>query len=619
MKPALLFAAAVAILAQSAPRQIPLGPFPTAAILTPNSRHLLVLHGGPAKPALAVFDPATLTELSRLPLEDAWAGLAVAPNSRTVYVAGAARRSVYELTLSNEGALAAARTFTVPGALLGDLALSPDGRLLFLADLYGDSVKVINPQSGRVIENWRTARRPAKILFHPDGKSFFVSSWADGLIVQHDSQNGAILSRTAAGPHPTDMVWRPKLPDDEEGESNEYPARLFVSLGNANAIRAFGVTASKELRPLESISVALYPDLPAGMTPSALALSPDQNTLYVVCADANAVAAVNVAGGRSRTQGFVPTGRYPTAIRPLDDKRVLVLNGRDASASLFESLDLADVLAWTDQVRAATPFVPALPPDRSAIQHVVYIVTDGRAVGPNHQRIAAEYVTLPNFQPNGDSSATGLAWATAAIAPDFLQRLSGRPLPIDPEPAANPPAGYLWNSALGKGVTVRNFGFHAANRPLAAVTNNEHIVAVHDASLAPHTEDTFRAPDPAYPDTARAKAFLAALAGLPRLTLVRLGSNETDAALGQIIDGLSRSPYWPKMAVFVLDAAGAAPPLIASPFAKRGATDPTPYNTVSVLRTIELILGLKPMTMHDAGATPMLGSFQNNSNNRNPN
>ncbi len=64
------------------------------------------------------------------------------------------------------------------------------------------------------------------------------------------------------------------------------------------------------------------------MTPSALALSPDQSRLYVVCSDANAAAVVDVTAARSQVLGFVPTGWYPTAARVLADGRLVVLNGK---------------------------------------------------------------------------------------------------------------------------------------------------------------------------------------------------------------------------------------------------------------------------------------------------
>ena len=702
---------------QPAGRQLPLDTFPMAAVLTPNKRHLLVLHGGYNKPSVAVFDPKTMTELSRVPFDDAWLGIAVHPNSHTVYVGGASRHNVHELTLSDEGRLLPSRVFEVtppserkPTDFLGDLALSPDGRLIFLADLFNNAIKVINPQSGRVVENWKTARRPYKILFHPDGKTFFVSSWADGVITQHDAQNGAVVNRVAAGSHPTDMLWREKRTGDEEGESDQFKGRIFVTLGNTNSVRVIGVNESRELRAIETINVALYPESPAGMTPSALALSDDQNSLYVVCSDANAVAAVNVAGGRSRVLGFIPTGWYPTAARVLDDQRLLVLNGRGnrsfanpqgpspirlpanehlgaapntqyvgrlqrGSASIIDTVDPAHLIAWTDQVRRNTPYKAAPPTRRPAspIEHIVYIVKENRtydqvlgAIGkgnsdpsltvfgpritPNHHKLANEFVLLDNFYVNADVSADGHNWTTAAIAPDYVQRLwpnsyAGRRKTYDYEggdPAANPPAGYIWNNAMAKGLRVRNYGYLASNRPLKDVNDNNHIAAIRDPALAPFTNRAYRAFDLDYLDVDRAKVFIADLGRMegekrfPHFSILRLGNDHTsgasagkrtpiaqvadnDAALGMIVEALSRSTFWPKMAIFVLedDAQNGpdhvdshrSPAFVISPYTKRGVVDSTFYNTTSMLRTIELILGLNPMTMHDAGARPMFSAF----------
>jgi len=178
-------------------------------------------------------------------------------------------------------------------------------------------------------------------------------------VTQHDAQNGVIINRALAGPHATDMVWREKKTGDEEGESDQFKGRIFVTLGNLNSVRVLGVSESREIRAIETINVGLYPDSPAGMTPSALAFSEDNDTLYVACSDANAVAAVNVTSARSRVMGFIPTGRYPTAVRALDDKRLIVLNGRGilGTASVVETGDIANLIAWTDQVRRNTPYI----------------------------------------------------------------------------------------------------------------------------------------------------------------------------------------------------------------------------------------------------------------------
>ena len=80
---------------------------------------------------------------------------------------------------------------------IGDVALSPDGRLIYAANLYRDMVMVVNPQSGMVIGEYKTGRRPYRILFHPDGKSFFVTHWADGSLGQYDAADGSLMGPPA--------------------------------------------------------------------------------------------------------------------------------------------------------------------------------------------------------------------------------------------------------------------------------------------------------------------------------------------------------------------------------------------------------------------------------------
>src|SRR5437879_4697798 len=94
---------------------------------------------------------------------------------------------------------------------------------------------------------------------------------------------------------------------------------------------------------------------------------------------------------------------------------------------------------------------------------------------------------------------------------------------------------------------------------------------------------------------------------------------ENDLALGHIVERLSHSAVWPSLAVFVLEDDAQNGPdhvdahrsvlLVASPHARRGAVDSTFYTTSSVVRSIELILGLGPLSQYDAGATPLWNAF----------
>jgi YVTN family beta-propeller protein len=249
--------------------------------------------------------------VSSAPVADGWLGLAFAPKSDKLYVGGGSKAAVYEFNLAN-GTLQAARTFPlVPDKpadrdFVGDVAFSPDGRLLYAAELYKDSVAVINPQSGMVISRFKTGRRPYRILFHPDGKSFFVSHWADGSVGHYDAGNGSALTNLRLGAHPSDMVLRDGGPGDVAPGEPTWAARLFVAAAHTNSVFAVGVSSGKELSVVERINVAMAPRQPLGMTPSALALSADGRRLFVACSDANMAAVVDVSEERSHMEGLSP-------------------------------------------------------------------------------------------------------------------------------------------------------------------------------------------------------------------------------------------------------------------------------------------------------------------------
>ncbi len=716
-------------LLRPAGRQVGLDTFPMATALSPDGRFLLILNGGYNPPSISVLDAKTEVEIGRTPVPDGWLGLAFSPNGRVVYVGGGSRASVFEFAFSVEGRLEMMRTHEVVPAsarthrdFIGDVAVTPDGRLLYAADLYHDQVLVINPQSGRVIERFKTGRRPYRILFHPDGKSYFVTSWTDGSLHHHEAAGGNQLSMVRLGPHPTDMVWRDRPTLLEENEQAQWKARLFVAAANTNRVYVIGVSENNELGLVETLNVAMTPRQPLGMTPSALALNAEQSRLYVVCSDANTVAVADVSGKRGRVLGFVPVGWYPTAARSLPDGRLVVLNGRGrrsypnprgpnpterpapskegirsdqyvgriqmGSASVIDPFDEARLGEYTRTVLANTPYrdelldavftglnnpIPSRPGGPTPIRHVLYIVKENRTydqvlgalergngdpslvlfgeqVAPNHYKLAREFALFDNFYVNSDVSADGHSWSTAAIASDYVQRLwpnsyAQRRRYYDyegQELTATPPAGYLWTNAAAAGVSLRNYGYFATNRK-AAAGDDIQIEAVRDAVLRPATNLSYRGFDLDYPDVERARVFLADLAQfeargeMPRLLILRLGNDHTsgtspgrispraavadnDYAMGLIVEGCSRSRFWPRMAIFVLedDAQNGAdhvdshrsPAYVVSPYVRRGIVDSTMYNTTSMLRTMELLLGLRPMTHFDAGARPMAAAFQ---------
>ena len=148
-------------------RQVPLDTFPMSSALSRDGKYLVVLNAGYKPPTLSVIDTATARVAGSAKVADGWLGLTFAPNSNRVYVGGGSEASVFEFTLNADGTLTPGRTFeVVPKArradedFVGDLAFSPDGRLLYAAQLYRNSIAVINPLSGIVIGHYATGRRP---------------------------------------------------------------------------------------------------------------------------------------------------------------------------------------------------------------------------------------------------------------------------------------------------------------------------------------------------------------------------------------------------------------------------------------------------------------------------
>jgi DNA-binding beta-propeller fold protein YncE len=711
--------------------QVPVDTLPMRAAASKDGRFLLVLNAGYKPPSISVIEVATKKEIKRVPVADAWLGLTFSPSGKDVYAGGGSQGKVFEFHFAADtGELTPGREMNAVAdpankglTFIGDVAISPDGRLLYAADLYTDSIALINLQSATLIERWKTGKRPYRILMLPGGKNFLVSGWGDASVYLHDANSGGVISVTRVAQHPTDMIFLNKPAPTDEGQESPYRARLFVAAANTNNVYTFGAADNGEFKPLEAINTALTPLQPLGMTPSALALSNDQKRLYIACSDGNTVAVADITTPRSRVLGFIPTGWYPTSIATLADDTLVIVNGKGlgshpnthgpnpskrAAPAYVANSEVEYVgriqtgtvgfvpapteeqlVAFTETVRLNSPYRDDRQRERvvgpqsglfvksgehaSPIQHVIYIIKENRTydqvlgdigkgnsdpsltlfgenVTPNLHQIARDFILYDNFYENSDVSADGHNWAAAAIAPDYTVKLwpnsyAQRRKTYDyegGEPANSPPAGYIWNNALAAGVTVRNYGDWAVNIPLGEVKEGRQIGAVRDSSLKAITDMNYRGFDLNYPDVERSKEFLREWKEFddqgkaPQLMVVRMGNDHTqgaaagklsplsyaadnDYAVGMLVDGVSHSKLWGSTAIFVIEDDAQNGPdhvdchrstaYVISAFTRRGVVDSTMYNQMSVLHTIEGLLGMHPLTQFDAAAMPMFGSF----------
>ena len=271
----------------------------------------------------------------------------------------------------------------------------------------------------------------------------------------------------------------------------------------------------------------------------------------------------------------------------------------------------------------------------------------GEEVTPNQHELARKYVLLDNIFCSGEVSADGHPWSTGAYVTDITQRswpaqYAGRGRQPLTEKATIPPAGYIWDLCAKAGLSYRSYGEYVyATGPDSPP---EPLLSVDGAtSLKGHSSAGWQAARATNKrDFEKAAIFIAELHAferlnnLPRFMVMSLGENHTsgtrpgaftpkasvasnDLALGRIVEACTRSKFWREMAIFVIEDDAQNGPdhvdahrtaaLVISPYAQRQHLDSTFYTTVSMLRTMELILGLPPMSQYDAAATPMYNSF----------
>ena len=264
----------------------------------------------------------------------------------------------------------------------------------------------------------------------------------------------------------------------------------------------------------------------------------------------------------------------------------------------------------------------------------------GRQITPNAHAIVNSFVLLDNFYVDAEVSADGHNWSMAGYATDFTEKnwpsnYSGRGGNYDfdgSRPIANPTKGFIWNYCQRAGISFRNYGEFEDNGPptLELLKDPLHYCRPYVG----WNLDT--------QDIRRERIFeqdfdsLVKIDAVPHFSTIYLPNDHTsgltkgdytpiamiadnDLALGRLVDHISHSPIWSQSAIFVLEDdaqdgpdhvdAHRSPAFVISPYIKRNTVDHTMYSTTSILRTMELILGLPPMSQYDAAATPLYRSF----------
>ena len=305
--------------------------------------------------------------------------------------------------------------------------------------------------------------------------------------------------------------------------------------------------------------------------------------------------------------------------------------------------------------------IPQKVGNKSPIKHVFYVIKEnrtydqvlgdmpkgngdtslvlfGKNVTPNQHNLAEEFVLLDNFYVDAEVSADGHNWSMGAYSTDYLEKTwptnyGGRGGKYDAEgnrAIANNKAGFIWDHCKRNNVSYRTYG-EFADDGKANIPSLKNNMCNYYTGYNMAVKDTTR-----FAQWKRDFDSLIALNAVPQLNTVRFGNDHTeglrkgkptpnahvadnDLAVGMFVEYLRKSSIWNETAIFILedDAQNGADHVdahrstayVAGGFVKRNFVDHTMYSTSSMLRTIELILGMPPMTQYDAAAMPMWRCF----------
>ena len=652
---------------------VELGSMPLNILPAPGGDKAVVVLSGWREQGIQVVDLKTRQVTQTLKQDGAFYGAAFSPDGNTLYVSGGNTDMVFiyawkdgAATLASKWELAKAKTEDNTGTSYpAGVAVAPNSKFVYVAENVGDRLAVVDAATGEIVQRFPVDHYPYGVVLGGEDH-LFVSAWGDTTISDfHVLPDGklAYLGRIEIGRHPSAMT--------------VTGSQLYVALAGSDRIAMVDARARKVTGYLEDPAPGAPPE---GSTPNALAISGDRKRLYVAEGDNNAVAVFDV---RSRKLvGRIPSDWYPTSVAEVGSE-ILLLSGKghgthanpDGPVPLTDwpfgkplaytlgqlngslrllpaSISSAQLARFTERVTAANNWqqrraAQAYPP----FKHVIYIIKENRTydqvlgdvkegdgdaslvyfpdvtVSPNHHALARRFGLFDRFFVNSECSSQGHIWSTAAYVTDYGEKVipssyAGKRGDPDGEEIDQPERGFLWTLANRSGVTFRDYGEMVKGNPGWPVTQKE---------LGADISPDYIPFDLVTQDQKRADVWIAELqrfvrdGNMPQLELLWLPMDhltaarpgkctpfacmaDNDLALGRIVQALSQSPYWKDTVIFVVeDDAQAGPdhidshraPFYAISAYNRPGTVHRFINTTDVVAAIEDILGMGRLSKFD--------------------
>jgi YVTN family beta-propeller protein len=533
--------------------------------------------------------------------------------------------------------------------------LAPDKTELYISLWGGDKIVVYNTKTNLLTDSISVGDNPNDLCLSRDGRYLFVANANDNTVSVLNIKERKVLETLNAALFPTTLSGSTSnsvaLSDDNK--------TLYIANADNNCLSVFDVS-----KPGTSSSKGF---IPTGWYPTCVRVF--GNKIYVANGKGFSSfpnpAGPNPYGKKENVGIHEGDSTKPATVQYIGGGLLM------GTMSIIPVPSEKQLLAYSKAVYQNTPYnqkeelttdgaasnpIPNKVGNPSPIKHVFYIIKENRTydqvladmkegngdtslllfgekITPNQHAIAREFVLLDNFYVDGEVSADGHNWTMGAYATDYMEKnwptsYGKRGLGAKGRTSLN--KKYLWDQASQAGVSFRTYGEFATRKSATIPVLEGHYV------------NTFEGFNMRIMDTTRYKAWekdfdsLIARNALPQLNTIRFGTDHTegmaagrptpfahvadnDLAVGMFLEHLSKSPAWKESVVFMIEDDAQNGPdhvdahrstaYIAGPYVKRQFVDHTMYTTSSMLRTIELILGLPPMTQYDASAISMWRSF----------
>jgi len=578
------------------------------------------------------------------------AGMQLEDKSNTLYIVTKENNSLYVVDLKTK------KSHSLPlGAEAYTCLLSENKRQLYISLWGGGRILIYDIPKNQIIDSIAVGDHPNDLCLSRNGRILFVANANDNSVSVIDVQKRKLLETLDAALYPGS----PAGSTSNGVALSEDQKTLYIANADNNCLAVFDVSDPGSSHSIGFIPVGWYPTVVKVIGKEVFVCNGKGFTSFPNPQyKAFDTSRTNISFEKSVEKTGYIGGLFTGTLSIFYEPTTIQL--KEYSRLVYENTPYHKDRELTAPGEKGNP-VPMHIGDSSPIKYVFYILKENRTydqvlgdlgegngdsslclfgnkITPNLHALAKEFVLLDNFYVDGEVSADGHNWSMGAYATDYLEKTwptgyGDRGGTYDAEgdrSIANNKGGFIWDQCSRAGVSYRTYGEFADDYKPNIPVLKDHFCPYY-TSWDQRVRDTTRVGQ-----WKRDFDSLLAHHALPRLNTLRIINDHTeglnkgrptpmahcadnDLAVGMFVDYLSKSPVWKESLVIVLEDDAQDGPdhvdahrstaYIAGGYVKRHSVDHTMYTTSSALRTIELILGLPPMSQYDAAAMPMWRCF----------